>query len=112
MLPPTCVAAWMNHSRAKIGSRRIDRVAALSVMARTLRCGADPGIGTGERAISSRSMILRIVLGLLPSGTDATALVELRGRLASAARDVPGLDSLIVGARRKLLSKKSGDVPV
>lgn len=57
-------------------------------------------------------MILRIVLGRLPSGTDANALLELRGRLARAARDVPGLDSLIVGARGALLSKESGDVPV
>jgi len=59
-----------------------------------------------------RPMILRIVLGRLPSGTDANALLELRGRLARAARDVPGLDSLIVGARRALLSKEGGDVPV
>src|SRR5688572_8870257 len=57
-------------------------------------------------------MILRIVLGRLPSGTDANALLELRGRLARAARDVPGLDSLIVGARRVLLSGEGGDVPV
>ena len=57
-------------------------------------------------------MILRIVLGRLPSGTDASALLELRGRLAQAARDVPGLDSLIVGARQALLSKAGGDVPV
>lgn len=57
-------------------------------------------------------MILRIVLGRLPSGTDANALVELRGRLARAARDVSGLESLIVGARQALLSKAGGDVPV
>jgi PAS domain-containing protein len=57
-------------------------------------------------------MILRIVLGHLPSGTDANALLDLRGRLARAARDVPGLDSLIVGARQALLSKGGGDVPV
>jgi PAS domain-containing protein len=57
-------------------------------------------------------MILRIVLGRLPSGTDADALVDLRGRLARAARDVPGLDSLIVGARKALLSDAGGDVPV
>ncbi len=57
-------------------------------------------------------MILRIVLGRLPSGTDAGALVELRDRLARAARDVPGLDSLIVGARQALLSGDGGDVPV
>lgn len=57
-------------------------------------------------------MILRIVLGRLPSGTDAAALVELRGRLARVARDVAGLDSLIVGARQALLSGDSGDVPV
>jgi PAS domain-containing protein len=57
-------------------------------------------------------MILRIVLGRLPSGTDASALLELRGRLARAARDVPGLDSLIVGARTALLSGEGGDIPV
>jgi PAS domain-containing protein len=58
------------------------------------------------------AMILRIVLGRLPSGTDAAALVEARGRLARAARDVFGLDSLIIGARKALLSGASGDVPV
>ena len=45
-------------------------------------------------------MILRIVFGRFPSDIDATALVDERGRLARAARDVPGLESLIVGARR------------
>ena len=45
-------------------------------------------------------MILRIVTGRLPAGFDATHLLELRGRLGRAARDVPGLESLIVGARR------------
>ena len=45
-------------------------------------------------------MILRIVFGRFPAGIDADALVELRGRLARTARDVPGLDSMIVGARR------------
>ncbi len=45
-------------------------------------------------------MILRIVFGRFPAGLDAKALVDLRGRLARAARDVAGLDSLIVGARR------------
>jgi hypothetical protein len=59
-----------------------------------------------------RAMILRIVLGRLPSGTDANALVELRERLARVARDVSGLDSLIVGARKALLSGAGGDVPV
>ena len=57
-------------------------------------------------------MILRIVLGRLPSGTDAEALVELRGQLARAAREVTGLDSLIVGARKALLSGEGDDVPV
>ncbi len=57
-------------------------------------------------------MILRIVFGRLPFGTDADALVELRGRLARVARDVPGLDSLIVGARQALLSGERGDAPV
>lgn len=46
-----------------------------------------------------RRMILRIVMGRLPAGFDAQALVELRGQLARAARDVPGLESIIVGAR-------------
>lgn len=46
-------------------------------------------------------MILRVVLGRLPAGTDAAALVEVRGRLARAAGDINGLDSLIVGARRQ-----------
>jgi PAS domain-containing protein len=46
-------------------------------------------------------MILRVVLGRLPSGTDAAALVEVRGRLSRTAHDVHGLDSLIVGARRR-----------
>jgi PAS domain-containing protein len=45
-------------------------------------------------------MILRIVFGRFPSDIDANALVDVRGRLARAARDVPGLESLIVGARR------------
>ena len=45
-------------------------------------------------------MILRIVTGRFPAGFDADQLVELRGRLARAARDVPGLESMIVGARR------------
>lgn len=44
-------------------------------------------------------MILRIVFGRFPAGLDAKALVDLRGRLARAAREVAGLDSLIVGAR-------------
>jgi PAS domain-containing protein len=44
-------------------------------------------------------MILRIVMGRLPAGFDASSLVELRGRLGRSARDVPGLESLILGAR-------------
>jgi len=56
-------------------------------------------------------MILRIALGRLPSGTDAAALLELRGRLARAARHVGGLDSLIVGARRARPGD-GGDIPV
>ena len=35
-------------------------------------------------------MILRIAFGRLPSGTDADALVELRGQLARAARGGAG----------------------
>src|SRR5688500_14204463 len=57
-------------------------------------------------------MILRIVLGRLPPGTDADALVEIRGRLGRTAHDVPGLDSLIVGARQALLSGEAGKVRV
>jgi PAS domain-containing protein len=57
-------------------------------------------------------MILRIAFGRLPTGTDADALVELRGQLARAARGVAGLDSLIVGARAALLAREHGDVPV
>jgi PAS domain-containing protein len=45
-------------------------------------------------------MILRIVFGRFPADVDAKALVDVRGRLARAARNVPGLESLIVGARR------------
>jgi PAS domain-containing protein len=54
-------------------------------------------------------MILRIVFGRFPAGLDAKALVDLRGRLARAARDVPGLDSLIVGARRTPTDLPSAD---
>jgi PAS domain-containing protein len=45
-------------------------------------------------------MILRIAFGRFPSDFDGQALVDVRERLARAARDVPGLESLIVGARR------------
>ena len=48
-------------------------------------------------------MILRIVFGRFPTDLDANALVDARGRLARAAFDVPGLESLIVGARRSAL---------
>lgn len=44
-------------------------------------------------------MILRIAFGRFPPDFDAKALVDVRGRLARAARDVPGLESMIVGAR-------------
>ncbi len=54
-------------------------------------------------------MILRVVLGRLPPGTDAAALVEVRGRLARAAREVNGLDSLIVGARRAPMAVSTED---
>src|SRR5687767_10660092 len=107
MLPPTWVAAWMNHSRANVGSRRIVRVGdVVVVMSRTLAGGWG---WRGPRDILG-AMILRIVLGRLPSGTDADALVELRERLSRAARDVTGLDSLIVGARKALLSGAGGAV--
>jgi len=48
-------------------------------------------------------MILRIVFGRFPTDLDANALVDARGRLAESALEVPGLDSLIVGARRSSL---------
>ena len=44
-------------------------------------------------------MILRIVLGTLPSGRDAAALLGVRDRLARAAAGVPGLESLVIAAR-------------
>ena len=55
-------------------------------------------------------MILRIAFGRFPADIDAKALVDLRGRLARAARDVPGLESMIVGARRAPMD--AGDAPV
>jgi PAS domain-containing protein len=55
-------------------------------------------------------MILRILFGRLPSDVDAQALVELRGRLARSARDVPGLENLIVGARR--MAGASQEAPI
>jgi PAS domain-containing protein len=55
-------------------------------------------------------MILRIVFGRFPSGMDATTLVDLRNRLAKTAREVAGLESLIVGARRPL--GDDADAPV
>lgn len=45
-------------------------------------------------------MILRLVFGHLPPETDPEEVPVARSRLARAARDVHGLDSLIVGARR------------
>ena len=45
-------------------------------------------------------MILRIVRGAFPRATDLQAVIDLRDRLARVARDVLGLDSLIVGIRR------------
>jgi PAS domain-containing protein len=55
-------------------------------------------------------MILRIVFGRFPSGIDATTLVDLRSRLAPMAREVPGLESLIVGARRPSADDPNGPV--
>lgn len=46
------------------------------------------------------TVILRIVLGHFGGADDADALVDLRDRLARAARAVDGLESLILGARR------------
>ena len=45
-------------------------------------------------------MILRLVFGYLPPETDPDDVLVARTRLARAARDIHGLDSLIVGARR------------
>ncbi len=45
-------------------------------------------------------MILRIVLGRLLAGRDANALSTVRDELTDAARQVRGLESLILGARR------------
>jgi len=56
-----------------------------------------------ERGVEWPRMILRIVFGRFPTDLDANALVDARGRLARAAFDVPGLESLIVGARRSWL---------
>jgi len=53
-------------------------------------------------------MILRIVFGRFPTDLDANALVEARERLARAAFDVPGLESLIVGARRSSMPGDQG----
>jgi PAS domain-containing protein len=55
-------------------------------------------------------MILRIVIGRFPAGVNADALVELRGRIGRAARDVPGLESLIVGARPAASTSAHGSV--
>lgn len=52
-------------------------------------------------------MILRIVLGRLLAGRDAEALSALRDQLSDAARQVRGLESLILGARRS--ASPSGD---
>ncbi len=46
-------------------------------------------------------MILRIAFGRLPEGTDGDALVVLREWLGRAARDVVGLESLVVGTRHR-----------
>src|SRR5262245_56941286 len=46
-------------------------------------------------------MILRIVLGRFPEGIDADTLVDLRGRLTRSARAIKGLESLVVGGRRR-----------
>ncbi|MFL5686359.1 MAG: hypothetical protein ACJ77D_09940 [Chloroflexota bacterium] len=53
-------------------------------------------------------MILRIVFGRFPTDLDANALVDARGRLARSALDVPGLESLIVGARRSSMPGDHG----
>ncbi len=45
-------------------------------------------------------MILRLVVGRAPAGTDARGLLALRGQLSVAARSVSGLESLIAGLGR------------
>jgi PAS domain-containing protein len=45
------------------------------------------------------AVILRIVLGTLPNGRDAAALLAVRDRLARAAAGVAGLESLVIAAR-------------
>ena len=49
-------------------------------------------------------MIIRIVFGRLPDGTGPDALVVIRARLGRAARDVAGLESLVVGTERHLVA--------
>jgi len=44
-------------------------------------------------------LILRVVLGTLPSARDATSLLAIRDRLGRAAAGVPGLESLVIAAR-------------
>jgi PAS domain-containing protein len=61
-------------------------------------CNSDGSAARGR--VQWRRMILRIVFGRFPTDLDANALVEARDRLGQAALDVPGLESLIVGARR------------
>ena len=55
-------------------------------------------------------MILRIVLGRL-LGDDAAALADLRDRIATAARTVRGLESLLIGARL-VPEVERGDRPI
>ena len=58
-------------------------------------------------------MILRIVLGTLPSGRDASALLAVRDRLARAAAGVPGLESLVIAARSATArDERSASVPI
>jgi len=57
-------------------------------------------------------MILRIVLGRVPAGMDAAALVELRARLTRASRAVDGLESLIIGARPEASTVQAAIVTV
>jgi len=58
-------------------------------------------------------VILRIVLGTLPSGRDASALLAVRDRLARAAAGVPGLESLVIAARSATArDERSASVPI
>ena len=101
---------WCRH-----GTRNVPSTEVLHKYCATLPSGCAVCIKvTGREEPAGVSfwarMILRIVFGRFPSGIDATALVDLRSRLAPMAREVPGLESLIVGARRPSADDPNGPV--